>query len=135
MCAAWVHRVLCLCVLCGGWEVVISCCSIIKCVPCVHYLVPLMKAFGGTHHIHQIQQHDFAPMLHANYYCYQHKGSAISRGGTSKILVAFVQTLKFQVPWAIADPWLMLSWKAAMGNSMSDISLLVSRCYCTTNKC
>lgn len=51
---------------------------------------PSDEGLGGTHHIHQIQQHDFAPMLNANYYCYHHKGSAISRGETSKILVAFV---------------------------------------------
>lgn len=34
-----------------------------------------------------------------------------------------------------ADSRLMLSWKAAMGNSVSDIRLLVSRCHGATNKC
>ncbi|KAK5909206.1 hypothetical protein CesoFtcFv8_003157 [Champsocephalus esox] len=37
--------------------------------------------------------------------------------------------------YTAADPPLMLSWKAAMGNSMSDIRLLVSRCHGATNKC
>lgn len=34
-----------------------------------------------------------------------------------------------------AEPGLRLNWKAAMGNNMSDIRLLVSRCHSATNKC
>lgn len=59
--------------------------------------------------------------------------------GMSGILVAFCVSIKVSgrvgLFYTAADPRLMQSWKAAMGNSMSDIRLLVSRCHSATNKC
>lgn len=59
--------------------------------------------------------------------------------GMSRIVVAFCVGIKVSgrvgLFYTAADPLLMLSWKAAMGNRMSDIRLLVSRCHSATNKC